>query len=421
MRDGAARGGRPVLRRARDEGVRRGLGARPAPRAPDRVPSGRAHGLPAAAERRLGARRVRAGPAARRSPSEVRASSTARVRPSAQDARELARARRCRGARAGRRGARGASAAGRTSARRRSSPASSSRSRRRSAHERLARGRRRPAKLNLALVVGPDAGRTASTRWSTVLERLTLADTLGRAARRTRRRVDGFDDDTLVRAALDAVRDASGTDAALRGADRQADPGRRGPRRRLERRGRRAARSRTTCSERRSRARRLHELAAALGADVPFFLRDGPQLATGDGTTLEPLALPRDYAVLLGAAERRDEELDARRLRRVRRARRRAGLRRAPRGAAAPPSQRVRAPSDLAALPANDLASSPLAAELDALGAFRADVTGAGPAVYGLFASIGGRRACGGGARGPVARTWVTRPAGSQGPATVSS
>ena len=45
----------------------------------------------------------------------------------------------------------------------------------------------------------------------------------------------------------------------------------------------------------------------------------------------------------------------------------------------------MRRPRDLAALPANDLASSPLADELRAHGAFRADVTGAGPAVYGLF------------------------------------
>jgi 4-diphosphocytidyl-2C-methyl-D-erythritol kinase len=42
-------------------------------------------------------------------------------------------------------------------------------------------------------------------------------------------------------------------------------------------------------------------------------------------------------------------------------------------------------PRDLAALPPNDLASSPLSAELRDLGAFRADVTGAGPVVYGLF------------------------------------
>ena len=45
----------------------------------------------------------------------------------------------------------------------------------------------------------------------------------------------------------------------------------------------------------------------------------------------------------------------------------------------------VRRPRDFAALPPNDLGSSPLADELRALGAFRADVTGAGPAVFGLF------------------------------------
>ena len=42
-------------------------------------------------------------------------------------------------------------------------------------------------------------------------------------------------------------------------------------------------------------------------------------------------------------------------------------------------------PADLAALPRNDLVSSGLATELERLGAFRADVSGAGPAVYGLF------------------------------------
>ena len=46
---------------------------------------------------------------------------------------------------------------------------------------------------------------------------------------------------------------------------------------------------------------------------------------------------------------------------------------------------RVESARDLAALPRNDLASSPLAGELEALGAFRADVSGAGPAVYALF------------------------------------
>jgi 4-diphosphocytidyl-2C-methyl-D-erythritol kinase len=65
---------------------------------------------------------------------------------------------------------------------------------------------------------------------------------------------------------------------------------------------------------------------------------------------------------------------------------------------------------DLAALPPNDLASSPIADELRGLGAFRADVTGAGPAVYGLFADRDLAEA----ARLALAsrgRTWLTRPA----------
>src|SRR5262249_28210236 len=65
---------------------------------------------------------------------------------------------------------------------------------------------------------------------------------------------------------------------------------------------------------------------------------------------------------------------------------------------------------DLAALPANDLASSPLAAELRGLGAFRADVSGAGPAVYGLFADIDQARAAAARLRGR-GRTWVVPPA----------
>lgn len=64
----------------------------------------------------------------------------------------------------------------------------------------------------------------------------------------------------------------------------------------------------------------LHERAAALGADVPFFLRAGTALATGIGTTLEwlpttqlwlvlvtpPLVIERKTAVLYGGLEPED-------------------------------------------------------------------------------------------------------------------
>jgi 4-diphosphocytidyl-2-C-methyl-D-erythritol kinase len=154
---------------------------------------------------------------------------------------------------------------------------------------------------------------------------------------------------------------------------------------------------------------RLHRLAAELGVDVPYFLRDGPQLGSGDGTELEPLELPQDYWVVLVLPKHAVKTstadvyagFDAR-----------AGedgfhdRRRAVRDALA----HITRPRDLALLPPNDLASSPLAGELRSLGAFRADVTGAGPAVYGLFLHAEQARD----AQKQLssrARTWLTTPA----------
>jgi 4-diphosphocytidyl-2-C-methyl-D-erythritol kinase len=156
-------------------------------------------------------------------------------------------------------------------------------------------------------------------------------------------------------------------------------------------------------------AERLVQIARSIGADVPFFLTDGPQLADGDGSVLSALTLPQDYYIVLvmPSGEQKvstasvyvafDEGGGAKGFRS-----RRAALRRA--------LANVERPRDLAALPPNDLASSPVAAELVELGAFRADVSGAGPAVYGLFMrreqALAARNAL-----DRIGRTWLTVPA----------
>jgi 4-diphosphocytidyl-2-C-methyl-D-erythritol kinase len=133
---------------------------------------------------------------------------------------------------------------------------------------------------------------------------------------------------------------------------------------------------------------RLLELAAGLGSDVPFFVEPGPKLVEGAGERLRPLPLPQDYWVLValpagvtkgstGDVYRRFDELAGPRGYEERRARVLDVLGSCSR------------PDDLASLPANDLARaaapSALTGALRAAGAFRSDVSGAGPAVYALF------------------------------------
>jgi 4-diphosphocytidyl-2-C-methyl-D-erythritol kinase len=237
------------------------------------------------------------------------------------------------------------------------------------------------AKINLALVVGPT--RTdGKHEVVTVYQRIAIADRL-ELTPSSALLVEGFDADTLVRGALESLAQRTGVEprwhvriekrlpiaAGIGGGSSDAAT---------------ALRLANATLERPLADDELRELAAGCGADVPFFLTDGPQLGTADGSELAPLGLPQDYWILLvvplgaekpstasvyaafdvrdGAAgfdDRRATLLDA--------------------------LDRVRRPRDLAALPPNDLASSPLADELRARGAFRADVTGAGPAVYGLF------------------------------------
>jgi len=255
------------------------------------------------------------------------------------------------------------------------------------------------AKVNLALVVGP-VRPDGKHEVVTVYQRLELADEVTLEAA-DRLAVDGFDGDTLVRDALTAIAAAGGVEPRWRARIEKRIPVAAG----LGGGSSDAAAALRLGNERLSEPldeRRLHELAAALGTDVPFFLTLGSQLGTGDGSMLEPLELPRDYAVVLllplNAVKESTEAVYSRFDREAGFEKRRAYL------------LEVLAAGDLAALPPNDLASSPLAAQLVDLGAFRADVTGAGPAVYGLFRA---RAAAEEAARRlePLGRTFVTQPA----------
>ena len=267
---------------------------------------------------------------------------------------------------------------------------------------------RRPAtaKLNLALVVGPrrDDGRH---ELATVYQRIDLADRIA-IEPATNLAVEGFPGDTLVRSALEALAAAAGVRPRWRARIWKRIP---------VAAGLGGGSSDAATALRLANAtlaqplpdERLHELARELGADVAFFLTAGPQLGAGDGADLSPLELPQDYWIVLvrPGGERKPstgavyEAFDRRRGEKGFR-NRRAALRRA--------LLEVQRPRDLAALPPNDLASSPLADELRGLGAFRADVTGAGPVVYGLFQHRAPALAAARALR-PRGRTWLTVPA----------
>ncbi len=237
------------------------------------------------------------------------------------------------------------------------------------------------AKLNLALVVGPrrEDGRH---ELATVLQQIDLADRIAVEPARELS-VKGFAEDTLVRRALEELAAAAGAEprwaariwkeiplaAGLGGGSSDAAT---------------ALRLANETLPEPLSSEALHELAAALGADVPFFLTAGPQLGEGTGTDLTQLDLPQDYWVVLLLPHDASKESTAS----VYEAFAERG------GERGYPERRarldealatVRRASDLGTLPPNDLASSPVADELRSLGAFRADVSGAGPTVYGLF------------------------------------
>jgi 4-diphosphocytidyl-2-C-methyl-D-erythritol kinase len=258
-----------------------------------------------------------------------------------------------------------------------------------------------PAKINLALAVGPRRA-DGLHEVATVLQRIDLCDAIALEPASTLR-VEGFAADTLVRDALQALAAAAGVEptwgvridkripvaAGLGGGSSDAAT---------------ALRLANDTLREPLPLQRLQELAGALGADVPFFLGSGPQLGTGGGATLEPLELPQDYVCLLVLPEDATKESTAAVYARFDGSDRAGGFdERRARILAAVAAQ------DLAALPPNDLVSSPLTAELSRLGAFRADVSGAGPTVYGLFRHADeAERAAG--VFAARARTWIVQP-----------
>ncbi len=262
-----------------------------------------------------------------------------------------------------------------------------------------------PAKINLALVVG-SLRTDGKHEVATILQRVGLGDQIALSPGE-QLTVSGFAGDTIVAAALATLAAAAGVEpswnveitksiplaAGLGGGSSDAAS---------------ALRLANELLPAPLRSDQLEELAATIGADVPFFLRSGPQLGTGDGAVLTPVNLPQDFWVVLllpdgevktstrdvyaafearggpvGFETRRTELLDK--------------------------LAAVRTCHDLTLLPPNDLAASPHAEQLREAGAFRADVSGAGPCVYGLFerrrdAVVAAQ------AMRQAGRTWVTSP-----------
>jgi 4-diphosphocytidyl-2-C-methyl-D-erythritol kinase len=263
-----------------------------------------------------------------------------------------------------------------------------------------------PAKINLALVVGPprDDGKHEVL---TVLQRIDLVDRIDLVPA-PQVSVDGFEGDTLVAGALRELARAADVEPGWRVRIEKKIPVAAG----LGGGSSDAATALRLANETLPEPLPLDELlriAAGVGADVPFFLVDGPQLGSGDGSELQPLDLPQDFWIVLllprGAAKSstRDVygEFDARR------------------GPAGWAERRqllldglaqVERPRDLGALLPNDLVSSAHAETMRAAGAFRADVSGAGPIVYALFHHKRGAEAARRTLR-RLGRTWLTAPA----------
>jgi 4-diphosphocytidyl-2-C-methyl-D-erythritol kinase len=266
------------------------------------------------------------------------------------------------------------------------------------------------AKINLALVVG-ERRRDGLHEVATILQRVDVCDRveLGSAPALT---VAGFREDTIVRRALELLGEAAGVAPSWRVRLVKEIPVAAG----LGGGSADAAAALRLANETLFEplaAERLCEVAGELGSDVPFFLDPGPKLAEGAGERLTPLDLPQDYWVVVavprrarksstGAVYERFDELGG--------GAGFAGRKEALLDVLAAVSR----PRHFAGFPPNDLARAAageagLAGDLLAAGAFRADLSGAGPAVYGLFHRLEPAKAAARGLR-RRARTWVAAP-----------
>jgi 4-diphosphocytidyl-2-C-methyl-D-erythritol kinase len=261
------------------------------------------------------------------------------------------------------------------------------------------------AKINLALVVGPSR-EGGKHEVATVLQRVALADRVGLEPAESLR-VDGYDGDTIVAAALRTLAAAAEVEPRWHVEIEKAIPVAAG----LGGGSADAAAALLLANDLLPTPLALDDLAAVaagVGSDVPFFLRPEPQLGRGHGADLTTLDLPRDYHVVLVLPGGEVKESTAAVYGRF-------DGRDGQRGFAARVDEllavlaSVASADDLAGLPPNDLAGSQIAGELLELGAFRADVTGAGPCVYGLFVDQGAAETAAERLKA-AGRTWVTTP-----------
>jgi 4-diphosphocytidyl-2-C-methyl-D-erythritol kinase len=265
-----------------------------------------------------------------------------------------------------------------------------------------------PAKINLALVVGARR-EDGLHEVATLMQRIDLCDRL-ELERASELTVEGFEEDTLIRAALAALAEEAGVRPGWRVCVEKGIPVAAGLGGGSADAAAALGLAQATLARPLGRDRLL-ELAFRVGADVPFFLEPGPKLAEGAGERLTPVEVPQDYWVVVAVPDGTVKPSTGQVYDRFDAAGGGPGFddRRA---ALVDSIGRCRRPRDFVAFPPNDLAGAagrPEAVDrLRAAGAFRADVSGAGPAVYALFHRRPEAAAAARKLRG--ARTWVVAP-----------